>query len=126
MGTACLTAFASLSGQQAFSGGFGLHEFVVAFLWFIGAFCFMLVWIFLRAKTNERTITISENGIHTEIGGMKADYPWHRLKEIKDMGQHLIVVTSVGNAFFIPFRAFSDSDQRKLFIEEIDQYRIAR
>jgi len=66
------------------------------------------------------------NGIYTEIGGMKGSYPWQRLKEIKDIGQYLLVVTNVGNAFFIPRRAFTDANQRALFIEEIDHYRAAR
>ena len=125
-GTACLMAYVSLSGNQAFSRGLSLNDLISALLWFVGTFCFMAVWIFLRAKAKERTLTISENGIYTEIGGMKGSYPWQRLKEIKDIGQYLLVVTNVGNAFFIPRRAFTDANQRALFIEEIDHYRAAR
>jgi preprotein translocase subunit SecY len=125
-GVAFLMASASLSGRQAFSRGLSFNDLVSALLWFVGTFCFMIVWVFLRAKTKKRTLTISENGIYTEIGGMKANYPWQRLKEIKDLGQYLLVVTSIGNAFFIPLRAFADADQRTLFVEEIDHYRAAQ
>jgi hypothetical protein len=92
-------------------------------VWTTVAFCFFLFWIFLRAKPKQRILTVSEQGIHTEIGSIKENYPWGKLKEVKDVGPYLLMVTWIGNAYLIPSRAFSDSAQRQEFIAEVARYR---
>lgn len=108
--------------MSAFSRGLTLHEVFVAFAWSIGAFCFLLFWVFLRAKTKQRTLSITDQGIHTEIGTIKADSPWSTVKEVKDLGHYMLVVNRTGNAFFIPLRAFNDSEHRNLFFAEMIRY----
>jgi hypothetical protein len=99
------------------------NDAITAFVLMIAAFCFFPFWIFLRAKTRQRTLTVAELGIHTEIGRIKADYPWNKLKEVKDAGPYLLMVSWTGNAFFIPSRAFTDSAERNKFIAEVARYR---
>jgi len=100
-----------------------LNDAIIAFVWTIVAFCFFLFWIFLRAKPKQRILTVSEQGIHTEIGSTKVNYPWGKLKDVKDVGPYLLMVTWIGNAYLIPSRAFSDSAQRQQFIAEVARYR---
>ena len=89
-------------------------------------FLLLLIWVFLRAKTKERTLSISEQGIQTEIGRIKADYPWTKVKQIKDVGQYLLVVNRAGNAFFIPNRAFTTAQARTEFLELANEWRRTR
>ena len=104
--------FVWLSSKGAFSHGPTISDVLAALVWMVGAFLLLLLWVFLRAKTKERTLRISEQGVYTEIGRIKADYPWTKVKEIKDVGPYILVVNRSGNAFFIPNRAFTDSNQR--------------
>jgi hypothetical protein len=123
IGTSCLMALLSLSGAHVLPRGLSLHDSISAFLWFVGTFCFMPVWVFLRAKTNQRLLTISEQGFHTEIGRIRADCPWSKVKEVKDVGPYLLMVSWIGNALFIPSRAFTDDAMRDQFIAEVARYR---
>jgi YcxB-like protein len=114
--------FVWLSSKGAFSHGLSIEDVVTALVWMVGAFSLLLFWIFLRAKTKVRTLSISERGIYTEIGRIKADCPWSKVKEIKDVGEYVIVVNRTGNAFFIPNRAFTDTEPRAEFIDKINQW----
>jgi hypothetical protein len=40
----------------------------IVLLWAVCMFFLLLGWVFFRAKTNERILTISDRGIYTEIG----------------------------------------------------------
>jgi hypothetical protein len=89
-------------------------------------FFLLLVLVFFRAKTSQRILTISDQGIYTEIGKMKADYPWSKVKEVRDVKRYILLVNRSGNAFFIPDRAFTDSAQKTAFLAEIDKHREAK
>lgn len=91
--------------------------------WTAGAFCFICLWVFIRGKTAERRLTVAEEGISTEIGSIKAQLPWTRVKEVKDTGLYILIVGKSGNAFFVPSRAFSGSDQRNEFLIGINRWR---
>jgi hypothetical protein len=88
----------------------------------VGTFFLLLLWVFLRAKTKVRTLSISDQGIYTEIGRIKADYRWNKVKQVKDVGEYILVVNRTGNAFFIPNRAFTAMEQRAEFLEKIKQW----
>jgi len=87
--------------------------------WTFGFFCFMLVWIFIRAKTDERTLSVSESGISTTIGRLGGRVQWNKIKTISDMGRYVLIARTAGNAFFIPNRAFTGPDHRAEFIAQI-------
>lgn len=95
----------SLAMRGAFSRSVTSRDVLIAVAWMLGAFAFMPVWLYIRGKTDERTLTVSEEGISTEIGSHKGQVPWSKVKLIADAGQHLLVVGRGGNAFFIPNRA---------------------
>jgi hypothetical protein len=118
--------FVFLFSKHKFSNGLSVWDFLAAFVYTSVTFLLLLIWVFLRAKTKERTLTISEHGVHSEIGRIKADYPWTKVKQIKDVGQYLLVVNRIGNAFFIPNRAFTSAQARTEFLELANEWRRAR
>ena len=118
--------FVLLFSKHEFSNGLVIWDFFAALIYAAVTFLLLLIWVFLRAKTKERTLTISEQGVHTEIGKIKADYPWTKVKQIKDVQQYLLVVNRAGNAFFIPNRAFTSAQARTEFLELANEWRRAR
>jgi len=105
-----------LSG--ALSRGVGTHDLMAAFAWMAGAFAFMPFWLFLRGKTSERSLTVSKSGISTQIGSVKGEVPWSKVKLVADAGEHVLIVGRTGNAFVIPARAFQGSEHKAQFIEQ--------
>jgi hypothetical protein len=89
----------------------------------LGAVLFMPVGLFLRAKTDERTLTVSPEGISTEIGSLKGQIPWRKVDAVTDTGPHVLVVGTTGNAFFIPNRAFREPGQKAEFLALIERWR---
>jgi hypothetical protein len=118
--------FIRLSTKWALSHSLSFGDLLAAIVWMVVVFLLLLIWVFLRAKTTVRTLSISEQGVSTEIGRIKADYAWTKVKEIKDVGPYILVVNRSGNAFFIPNRAFTDSNQRAEFLLKLNQWCIRR
>jgi hypothetical protein len=112
-----------LATKGAFARSFGIGDALAALEWAIGAFCFLVLWVFIRAKTSERTLSASEEGLSTTIGSLNGKVPWAKVKNVVDAGRYILIVGRSGNAFFIPTRAFSGSDQRTQFLSEIEGWR---
>jgi hypothetical protein len=91
---------------------------IAAFLIF-GYFLFMPAFLILRGKTAVRTVTISRAGIYTEIGKIKAERPWSAIKVVSETNSFVVLAGVSGNAFFIPDRAFSDSEQKAEFLARV-------
>jgi hypothetical protein len=92
---------------------------VTAAEWFIGFLIFLPIWLFIRGKTSQRSLTISPNGIPTAIGSKTGKIPWRRIKTLAVTGQDLLVAGTGGNAFFIPNRAFSTPAHRADFLAQM-------
>jgi len=106
----------------AISRGITAKDGTVALGLTLGACCFLALWISLRGKTAQRTLTVTEEGIHTEIGQFKSKVPWEKVKSIDDAGSFVFIVRSNGNAFFVPNRAFSGAADRQRFLSEIRRW----
>ena len=92
----------------------------------VGAFVFMPLWLFIRGKTDERMLTISPEGIATEIGSLKGQLPWSKIKLVTETSRHhVLIVGASGNAFFIPSRAFEAPGQQAEFMTQISRWRNA-
>ena len=76
----------------------------------------------LLTKTGQRTLSISPDGIFTEIGNMKATIPWSKVADVFDTDTHVFVIGKSANAFAIPLSAFSHPDDRIKFIERAHKY----
>ncbi len=122
--SAAVGVFALATGG-ALSRPLTLHDAVVALAWAGGVFVFMPLWLFIRGKTDERTLTISPEGISTEIGSRKGQIPWTKVKVVATTSAHVLIVGATGNAFFIPGRAFQGLDQQAQFVQQIDHWRTA-
>ncbi len=120
------TIFPALIGLEI-GGGFNrpltFVDLRIAGAEMICTFWFLLLWIFLRGKTNERTLSVSELGISTEIGSLRGQVAWSKVSRVSDKGNYVLIVGTSGNAFFIPGRAFSGPAQRAQFITEIARCR---
>ncbi len=83
----------------------------------------MPLWLFVRGRTGKRTLTVSADGIYTEIGRIRAQIPWRQVKLVTESEQYILIARLGGNSFFIPVRAFSGRDSRDQFLAEIDRWR---
>jgi YcxB-like protein len=88
-------------------------------------FCFLIAMVFVRGRKHERTLSISEQGIATEMESVDARLPWTKVKEVKDSGTYILIVGQVGNSFFVPSRAFHGSEERARFLSEIRRWHCA-
>jgi hypothetical protein len=117
MGSSLIVGFSSLAVQgatlQRFTGGEILNACGLA----AGVFCFFVFLVFIQAKTKERTLSVSEEGISTWIGTLRAAIPWAKIAAVKGVGQHVLIVRTTGNSFLIPLRAFGDEDQYDQFLK---------
>jgi hypothetical protein len=123
--------FSLSSGALSFVSVFGAgralttRDWLVAIVWSITMFCFVIAMVFVRGKTEERTLSVSEHGISTQIGTIDAQLPWTKVKEVKDSGAYILIVGKTGNSFFVPSRAFHDREQRRQFLAQVTQWRLA-
>ena len=115
----------SLAVRGAFSRSISVLDATVALAWTAGAIVFKPLWLFIRAKTGERTLTVSPEGIATEIGRLKGEVPWSKVKLVTGMRRNVLIVGVTGSAFYIPSRAFSGPDQQALFMAQVNRWRNA-
>lgn len=101
----------------------GGPEILSAVIVFAVILAVLPILLFLTAKTDRRTLTISPDGISTSIGTRSADIPWKSVKVVKDSGTFILIAGTNGNAFFIPDRAFVSPDDHTRFMEQIGIWR---
>jgi hypothetical protein len=80
----------------------------------------------LRTKKSQRTLSISANGIHTQIGTKTGDIPWARVAELFVTEEHIFLLGRNLNGFCIPRTAFSNAPDREDFIGLCRPYLSAR
>lgn len=99
------------------------HDILIAVIWGVGLFVFLPVWLFLRAKTQLRTLSISPDGISTTIGKFSGEVRWDKVREVKDAGTFVLITGKNGNFFFVPNRAFASHEDRARFLKLCNQWR---
>ena len=119
----CAVGLLLLAMSGAFSRSLTVRDGITALAWSAVAFVFVALWQFVRGKTDGRTLTVSDQGILTEIGSLKGQVPWTKVRQVTDAGQYVVIVGAAGNALFIPARAFSGPDQQAQFITQIEEWR---
>ena len=124
-------SFSLLSGAMwivvPFASGRALttRDAFAGIAWSIAMFCFVIAMVFVRGKTEERTLSVSEKGISTQIGSIDAQLPWTKVKEVKDSGTYILIVGRSGNSFFVPSRAFRGDNERTEFLSEVRRWHLA-
>jgi hypothetical protein len=96
-----------------------LKDGMNAVTWALCSLILFPIWTFIRGKTTRRTLTASSNGISTEIGRIKGQIPWDKVRVVKDASQFVLIMRTNGNAFPIPRRAFAGPEQQSHFVTEI-------
>ena len=120
---AAICAVAQMCIRILGSRRLGGPEILSAVIVFVVILAVLPIWLFLRAKTDKRTLTISADGISTSIGEKSAQIPWKSVKIVKDSGTFILIARTNGNAFFIPDRAFISPNDRARFMEQIGLWR---
>jgi len=98
------------------------QDVVIGLAWMVGFFAFLPVMLFLFGKTSLRTLTISPEGITTQIGSLKGEVPWKKVRVVTSTSEHVLVVGTTGNAFFIPVRAFKGAEDLDRFLAQIAEW----
>jgi len=88
-------------------------------IWSAGLLLFMPAWLALRAKTQERVLELTADGIRTTIGERSATIPWPMISFVSDAKTFIIVGGKNMNAFFIPIRTFDGNEAKGRFITEV-------
>jgi hypothetical protein len=70
-------------------------------------------------KPEERTLTVSEDGITTRIGKKTGTAKWEEIATIQDLPQMTAVMSKSGNAFLIPHRAFNSENEKSDFLTAV-------
>jgi len=83
---------------------------------------FVPLMLYIRGKTSQRILTISTEGISTQIGSIKGEIPWKKIAVISDGNHFILVGRTNGNAFFIPSRAFSSPEHQAEFVAEVRNF----
>lgn len=108
-----------LAGTGAFSRPLTLGDAVVAIAIVVCFIPFLSIWLFIRAKTSIRSLTVSPDGISTQIGKIQAQVPWRKIKIISVTDRCILMARWNGNAFFVPNRAFSSTQEKTEFANNI-------
>jgi YcxB-like protein len=108
-----------LVSRGAFSRSLTLTDAISAALAAGGFFIFLPAMLFIRGKTTRRSLTASSEGMSTEIGSLKGQISWRKVKVIVGTDRYVLVSCANGNAFFIPSRAFSSPEYQAEFVAKI-------
>ncbi|MGE5321511.1 MAG: YcxB family protein [Actinomycetota bacterium] len=120
---AAVIGLAQMGLRVLFSRRLGGPEILSAIIVFAVILALLPIGLFLTAKTDRRTLTISPAGISTSIGKRSAQIPWTSVKIVKNASRFVLIARTNGNAFFIPDRVFAGSDDRARFLEHVGLWR---
>jgi hypothetical protein len=112
--------------QGILSQAITLASFLSAVLWGAGFLVFIPLWVFVRGKTSKRTLTVSRDGISTQIGRMKARIPWDKVSVVSSTPHFVLILRTNGNGFFVPDRAFERLEDRTHFLTQVGNWIRAR
>jgi len=119
---AALVGVMALALRATASRSFALKDAIIAAASAAGFLVFISIWVTIRGKTARRKLTISRDGISTEIGTMKGRVPWGKVRVVTDTTKFVLIALTNGNAFFIPNRAFLDLKHRNQFLARIEDW----
>ena len=77
----------------------------------------ILAWFVLHPqvmyKPQRRSLLIDAAGISTTIGPRSGQRRWNEISTVSDAGDAIVIQVRNGNAFIVPNRAFTSSEQRE-------------
>ena len=111
-----------LASTGAFSRHLAIHDVYTVLIAVAGFMAFLPIFLFIRGKTSKRSLTVSPAGIATEIGSIKANVPWKKVRVISQGRDFILIAGTSGNAFFIPARAFSSPEHQNSFFTQATEW----
>jgi hypothetical protein len=102
---------------------FRLSDLIVAPLLSCGVIVLLPFATRFLTKPQQRTLTISPEGIQTSIGAQAGTIPWANVVDIVHDGEYIFVIGHTGNSFLIPGRAFDTPRERSAFLDAMANYR---
>jgi hypothetical protein len=121
-GTAAIVVIVSLLLRNGSHSPLVLPDFIVSFLSGLGLILFIPLYSFLTAKTQVRTLSISQDGIETKIGRYAGKIHWSAVDSIVATQDRIFITGKAGNTFTIPSGAFATGAIRQEFITLATQY----
>jgi hypothetical protein len=121
-GIATLDILYSLFLRYRDHGKLVLDDFIVSFLFGLVFILAIPALSFVTAKTQKRTLSISQEGIETKIGSREGKISWKAVDSIVATKDRISIIGKNANTFTIPSNAFTSTDLRNKFIELATQY----
>jgi hypothetical protein len=116
-------SFGGLFALGAIAGHAEIRSIWIYFVFGVAAsVVFRTVHLFVTAKTQTRSLTISSNGISTQIGQISGSLVWKQVGVIRENSSFILIVRTNGNGFYIPDRAFTNTDQKAEFLRLARQW----
>src|SRR5215831_4657219 len=73
-------------------------------------------------KSQVRTLTVNEIGIHTIIGHKSGDVWWSQIAKIDNTGDVIYIIRTNSNSFLIPRRTFRSEQDRDQFLAKSQEW----
>jgi YcxB-like protein len=109
----------ALAITGAFSRPLTPRDAIIVFAAAAGFLFLLPIVLFIRGKTSNRSFTVTPEGISTEIGTIRAQISWQKIKVISVTDSCILIARVNGNAFYVPDRAFSSPEHKVEFVDRI-------
>ena len=119
---AALVTLSSLFRSYRNHGNLVFSDLVIALLLGLGLILVIPVLIFLTSKTQNRILSISQEGIETKIGSKERKILWKAVDSVVSIEDRILITGKTANVYTIPASAFANDDLRNKFIKLTTQY----
>jgi hypothetical protein len=92
------------------------HHFLWAAIATFGVLAILPIYPLIRFKPQERTLTITIEGISTTIGKRHGEIPWAKIESVTSDAERIYLVGKNQNSFTIPDNAFASAQARDEFL----------
>ena len=121
-GASAVGALYTLFSRYRIHGHLTLSDFIIALVVAIVIILSIPAVSFVTAKTHKRKLSITTEGIETQIGSQSGRIAWKNVNSIIVTRDRIFITGNNANAFIIPSRAFISDVQRDKFIELGTEY----
>ncbi|MDQ3284003.1 MAG: YcxB family protein [Acidobacteriota bacterium] len=99
-----------------------IHHIVSAVLVTCVVLVFLPLYPLIRFKPQQRTLTITPEGISTTIGNRRGELPWRTIESVASESDRIYIVGRNQNSFVVPDHAFASPEERAEFFRLATQF----
>lgn len=121
-GASAIGGLYTLFIRHRINGHLTPSDFIIALVVALVIILSIPVFSFVTAKTQKRKLSITTEGIDTQIGSQSGRIAWKSVDSIIVTHDRIFITGKTANAFIIPSRAFISDAQRDKFIELAIEY----